>query len=324
MKTKILGDRRKNRLEELAKQANEDPMINEIIEGKTITRPVQSQNFQLEYLLQLNHDNPVTRVAFSDKDYVLCTYSHGEDCEQGKLTAFYFGDRISHNFNTHSIHLKGVKDVCNMPSPKQNVGGQVYMAILDDKGIDILRLKNGLDLDKVMLDFDISDFNNLAFSRDGTKAALGSDKGLIKILSSFYKYCPNELFSFQERNVGKITSLSFGKYDSFLAVANNAHATFLGIDYKHERLDDMHIRVKNIATINIAFSKDGKLVATSDEFGNTLRLWRFSKDADNTLMSGASTKLPGSIRGIDFSYDDKYMAVACEDCKAYIYEINRK
>ena len=144
---------------------------------------------------------------------------------------------------------------------------------------------------------------SVAFSPDGKTLADGGSTGLaLSRKQSGFNY---GLGFYSTRDQDYIRSVSFSPNGETIAVGGSNGMQLLRIE--GNRLLDEPIINSSVASNSVAFSPDGKILASADMLTGVIRMW------DTATYQPASEPLSGYSYSIAFSPDGKTLAGAGED-----------
>jgi len=158
---------------------------------------------------------------------------------------------------------------------------------------------------------------SLAFSPDKKYVAVASESGQLKICKFFYERQKVYLkdvcnLEYQE----SISGLSFGP-DGKLALATKGIIGVYELDCSNKDIGLVTSKSSSVGA-DVSFSPDGRYLVNA-ELNGCLRIFEFGENRrfNKWLWRG---QLPSTLNGVDFSPDNKHLAVACGN-DVYVYEL---
>ena len=177
---------------------------------------------------------------------------------------------------------------------------------------------------KITLKDNITDVNSVRFSSDGQMLASGGQDGWIYVWDVATRSLRNTFRNHSDEGSVDVYSVSLSPNGQILAAGDSRSVSFwdisTGLLLKTHRLPTEIDRLDEIRSVNVHFSPDGSMFASS--LGGTIFLWN-----TNDLIMGTSTSgkvFRGSSRIIDsiyFSPDGSILASRGTDSTVYLWKV---
>jgi WD40 repeat protein/serine/threonine protein kinase len=150
----------------------------------------------------------------------------------------------------------------------------------------------------------------VAYSHDGTRIAIGSRNGAVKISEA----SSGRLIQSLNENTGRTSAVAFSPDDRCLAAAGADGSIRLWDTTNWTALDTIHAH--SGAAIGLAYSADGKRIASGGA-DQTIKIWDSTSHRELLSLRGHR----GEINAVAFSPDGKRLASASGDHTVKIWDV---
>ncbi|HYE65501.1 MAG TPA: hypothetical protein VD966_07960 [Pyrinomonadaceae bacterium] len=188
-----------------------------------------------------------------------------------------------------------------------------YVRLWDDKTFD---LRTADFKHPPSFDVKAGPLTALGFSPDGKTLAIGSSKGVVKLLDVTDIVNPQEKKSFSG-NGEAIRAVSFSPDGKLLATSSTDHTIRLFDLTSMEEKESLkgHTGV----VLSGAFSPDG--ILASGGVDQTVKLWDLNRQRELTNPQIKSNAVGCEVHSVAFSRDGRMLATGCEDGAVYLWDL---
>jgi len=318
MKAKILGERKKGRLGELMRKAEDDPVIKAALENRQQSKPEveKKEEYNLASVLEMSFEQPLWKVAFSEGSVLGCAKYAGIDFIK-------IDNYLDKQINLIAGFSDAATSIARFPSRDR-----ISFAIGDKDGnITVFRYKNGKYKRRCIKNVLNNSVDALAFSPNGYLMAGSEQKEhkLYEVRSGLFGGTSIKRVEggVHEKGFYDVSFSAFGKYLAELVGLNFSIAEYMpkpefsGYWVKYSPYPKISGRQFEQQLTSISLSPDAKYLAAGTLPDHCLRIYKIVRGKPEEV---ASERLYEKVNCVDWSPDKRHIAVACEDHNVYIYD----